>query len=184
MKTHKILSRFAALLATASLAIAPIAAADQGRRGHSDRGDYSRHHDHRSSHRRDRDHRDYRRDRRNDRYDRRDRRDYRRANRNAYPYRDAYHHRDYRPRYTHRYATRGRAYGPYYRDHYRPRYHVGHHYRPHRRTVYISDYYRYGLYDPPRGYHWVRDRDNGDAILTSIATGAIIGLVIGALAYD
>ena len=34
------------------------------------------------------------------------------------------------------------------------------------------------------GYYWVHDYDRGDAILASVATGAIIGLVVGALAYD
>ena len=47
----------------------------------------------------------------------------------------------------------------------------------------IYDYHLYGLYDPPRGYHWVYDHDRQDAILASVTTGAIIGLVIGALAY-
>lgn len=46
----------------------------------------------------------------------------------------------------------------------------------------IVDYGLYGLYAPPVGYHWVRDYDSGDAILCSIATGAIIGLTIGAFA--
>ncbi|HAE27496.1 MAG TPA: hypothetical protein DCG58_10075, partial [Hyphomonas adhaerens] len=52
------------------------------------------------------------------------------------------------------------------------------------RTVYIRDYASYGLYAPPPGYYWVHDYDRGDAILASVATGAIIGLVVGALAYD
>ncbi len=47
----------------------------------------------------------------------------------------------------------------------------------------IYDYHTYGLYDPPHGYHWVYDHDRQDAILASVATGAIIGLVIGALSY-
>jgi Ni/Co efflux regulator RcnB len=48
--------------------------------------------------------------------------------------------------------------------------------------VILTDYNYYNLYDPPHGYHWVYDYGSGDAVLTSIATGAIIGLVIGALA--
>ena len=48
----------------------------------------------------------------------------------------------------------------------------------------IHDYNRRGLRPPPRGYHWVRDRDRGDAILASIATGAIIGLVVGVIASE
>jgi Ni/Co efflux regulator RcnB len=76
------------------------------------------------------------------------------------------------------------TYGPHFVSGYVPRYSVGHYYAPSaHRTVYISDYSHFGLYSPPAGYHWVRDRDRGDAILASVATGAIIGLVIGALAY-
>ena len=48
----------------------------------------------------------------------------------------------------------------------------------------IHDYHRHGLRHPPRGYHWVRDHDDGDAILASVATGAIIGLVIGIIVSD
>ena len=48
----------------------------------------------------------------------------------------------------------------------------------------VHDYRYYGLYDPPRGYHWVHDHGSGDAVLTSIATGAIIGLVVGAIIAD
>ncbi|CUS56093.1 hypothetical protein MGWOODY_Hyp2551 [hydrothermal vent metagenome] len=77
-----------------------------------------------------------------------------------------------------------RAYGPYYRRGYQPRYHVGGWYRPHQHTVYIRDYHTYGLYAPPPGHYWARDHHSGDAILASVATGAIIGLVVGALAYD
>ena len=65
-----------------------------------------------------------------------------------------------------------------------PRYAIGGWYRPHQHTVYITNYHSYGLYPPPPGHYWVRDHHSGDAILTSVATGAIIGLVIGALAYD
>lgn len=48
----------------------------------------------------------------------------------------------------------------------------------------IRDYYSYGLYDPPRGYHWVHDHGSNDAVLRSIATGAVIGLVVGAIIAD
>lgn len=68
-----------------------------------------------------------------------------------------------------------------YRD-YRPRYAVGGYYNYHNNSVIIGDYDYYGLYEPPHGHHWVRDHDNGDAILAAVATGAIIGLVIGVLA--
>lgn len=178
MPTPKLFSRLVALAATIGLIIAPMASADQGRRGHKDRGDYSRsHHNDRARHRSN-NHRGYRDNRQHDK------RQYRRGHGDYYPNRHTRRGHDYRPRYTHSYATNGRAYGPHHRSQYRPRYTVGHYYRPHRQTVYINDYYSHGLYDPPRGYHWVRDRDNGDAVLASVATGAIIGLVIGALAYN
>ena len=69
-----------------------------------------------------------------------------------------------------------------YNNYYVPRYHIGGYYGYHSNTIIIGDYAYWGLYDPPYGYHWVHDYDSGDAILASIATGAIIGLVIGALA--
>lgn len=75
----------------------------------------------------------------------------------------------------------GYTYGPHYYRGYTPRYTVGGHYGYAPRTVYISDYHRHGLYAPPSGYHWVRDNDRGDAILASVATGAIIGLAVGIL---
>ena len=41
---------------------------------------------------------------------------------------------------------------------------------------YIVDGYRgYRLYDPPRGCHWVRVRD--DVLLTAIATGVVLDVV-------
>ncbi|HBX92365.1 MAG TPA: hypothetical protein DEG79_05700, partial [Hyphomonas sp.] len=92
-------------------------------------------------------------------------------------------HRHYAPP-RHNYVRYSRAYGPYYRRGYQPRYHVGGWYRPHQHTVYIRDYHTYGLYAPPPGHYWARDHHSGDAILASVATGAIIGLVVGALAYD
>ncbi len=178
MSLTKNFTRILAVATAASFILAPVAQADKGRgrggddhRGGYDRrgdDDYRRHGDHR------RDDRSY-----DHRYDRRD------------TYRHDYHRRDYyRPSYSYYprssvTVTYGSSYGPYYYSGYRPRYDIGAYYSygP-RRTVYISDYYNYGLYEPPYGYHWVRDNDRGDAILASVATGAIIGLVIGALAYD
>lgn len=55
-----------------------------------------------------------------------------------------------------RYDTRG--YAPTY---------VVHDYR---------DYRDYGLYAPPRGYHWRRD-DRGDFILVAVATGLIASVI-------
>ena len=64
----------------------------------------------------------------------------------------------------------------------KPRYRVGGHYYNSPHTVIISDYRHYGLRRPPRGYHWVHDHGSDDAILASVATGAIIGLMVGILA--
>ena len=72
-----------------------------------------------------------------------------------------------------------RAYGRYVSP---PRYRIGSYYQPGRHTHVIRDYRRYGLYDPPRGHHWVRDDYDDDALLVSIATGAVIGLVVGVIA--
>lgn len=49
-------------------------------------------------------------------------------------------------------------------------------------TIIINDFGGYGLYAPPAGYHWVCDKGSNDAILASVATGAIIGLAVGVLA--
>lgn len=183
MSLMKTLTRFVAMAAAASLVIAPVAQADRRDRGWGDdRGGY----EHRSD-----DRRDYRRDHRRD-----DRRDYRRdhGRYDHHDYRHDYHRHKpvvvYRPAYNYYprssvTVTYGHSYGPYYHSGYQPRYDVGHYYSygP-RRTVYINDYHHYGLYEPPHGYHWVRDNDRGDAILASVATGAILGLVIGAIASD
>ena len=67
----------------------------------------------------------------------------------------------------------------YKKRHYTPRYSVGDYYTCHSNTVFIKNYRDYDLRHPPSGYHWVRDHDRGDAILASVATGAIIGLVVG-----
>ena len=88
----------------------------------------------------------------------------------------------YAPPRSYRTYSYGVSYGPYYQRTYRPRYHIGHYYPYSPATHYIRDYGHYGLYAPPPGYHWVRDPGSGDAVLAAIATGAIIGLVIGALA--
>jgi Ni/Co efflux regulator RcnB len=176
MSLIKTFTRFMAAATAASFILAPVAQADRDRGRDRDRGGWERgDDDHRSWRGRDRDHdRGHYRD-----YDRHDR----------HYYRD--HRRDrvvvYKPYYPRSSVTvtYGHSYGPYYYSGYRPRYDVGHYYSygP-RRTVYINDYHNYGLYEPPYGYHWVRDDDRGDAILASVATGAIIGLVIGAIASD
>ena len=67
------------------------------------------------------------------------------------------------------------------RGHRQSRYQVGGRYGYGSHSVILGDYNAYGLYSPPHGYHWVRDRDRRDAILCSVATGAIIGLAVGVL---
>jgi Ni/Co efflux regulator RcnB len=189
MTLLKTFTRFMAAATAASFILAPVAQADRDRggRGDRDRGGWERRGDDDHRGRRGDDRRDYRRDERHDWRD--DRRDYRRDH-----YRDDYRRHKpvvvYRPAYNYYprssvTVTYGNSYGPYYHSGYQPRYDVGHYYSygP-RRTVYINDYGNYGLYEPPRGYHWVRDNDRGDAILASVATGAILGLVIGAIASD
>jgi Ni/Co efflux regulator RcnB len=147
----------ALVLAIAAAVSAPAMARDHD--GHRDRDDrYGRYDDPRHD-----------RDDRNDRYDRRydDRRDRR--------YR---HHRDRvvyvnpPPRVIYRPGPPAHAYPRwsrgvrYDRRGYAPTY-VVHDYR---------DYRDYGLYAPPRGYHWRRD-DRGDFILVAVATGLIASVI-------
>ena len=95
---------------------------------------------------------DYRDDRRDDRRAYRDdRRDDRRD------YRDG--RRDQRQAY-HRYM-RGQRLDARYRDN----------------RYYVSDYHRYGLRTPPRGYRW--QRVDNDYILAAVATGLIASVIIG-----
>lgn len=192
MKLMNTFGKAMAALAVAGLTIAPIASADPDRgrdRGSWDRGD--RGHDRDRSDRHDYrggDRHDYRGDQRRyehrDRYEYHDRYDYRRSyHPPRYAYRPPVRHYVAPPRYS-SYVTYGYRTGPYFRTGYVSPYRIGGYYHPHPRTVYIRDYGRYGLYAPPPGYYWVHDYDRGDAILASVATGAIIGLVVGALAYD
>lgn len=138
---------------------------DRGGRGdRGDRGDRGRDWGDRDD-RRDR--RDYRRD---DRRDDRRHGDWDRRRYNGYYYegrfyhgpppRAYYGHRTYRPYY--RQWRRGDRLPAYYRQNY----------------VVVHDYDRYRLRHPPRGYHWVRD-DRGDYLLVGIATGVILGLILG-----
>lgn len=201
----KLLNHFAKLLATTAtigLLAAPIASADRGgrdgyNRGHN--GHHARHNNrrgHNAHHNKRRGHHARRHNRHGHHY-----RGHRRAHR-GYHRNHHYRGHHHRPRHYYRHARRHHhgyphygyggssvtfsySTGPsYHRPHYSPRYHVGGHYAYHPRTTYVRDYGRYGLYDPPHGYHWVHDHDRGDAILASVATGAIIGLVVGAIAYD
>ncbi|MBU2605823.1 MAG: RcnB family protein [Alphaproteobacteria bacterium] len=180
MNLLKSLARLIAATATVGLLAAPIASADQGRRDHDNRGgNYSRGHDDRGSNRGH----DYRGDRgRHDNYRHHDRKrdHYRRPPPRHYSHHPSHAYYAPPPRY---YAPPPRYYAPP-PHYYAPRYAVGGYYQPHGQTVYIRDYNRYGLYAPPRGYYWARDYDRGDAILASVATGAIIGLVVGVIAAD
>lgn len=82
-----------------------------------------------------------------------------------------------RPSYGYRATPRANFY--YNTGYYHNGYRIGSRYNYRPNTIIIRDYDRYGLYNPPRGYHWVRDRHGDDAILASVATGAIIGLAVG-----
>jgi Ni/Co efflux regulator RcnB len=183
MTLFKTASRFLAAAAAASLVIAPVAQADRDRGGQGgDRGGWERRGDDYRGHRGWDDRREYWRDDRGHGHKHKHKHYYYTpAYRPVVVYPPAY---PYYPRSTVT-VTYGYSYGPYYYSGYTPRYSVGHYYSyAPRRTVYIHDYDRYGLYAPPSGYHWVRDNDRGDAILASVATGAIIGLVVGALISD
>ena len=192
-----LLSIFARLGAAGALALAtlaPVAAADD--RGRGDRGGYhdrgdrghrgDRHHGRRGDWDRGRHHgnRGWDRGRDHRRGDWHRGRDYRRGD---------HHHRGrdyYRPRVVNRYYySTPRYFHPrpgisfhYNSGYHHPRYTIGGYYDYGPRTIVIRDYNRYGLYAPPHGHHWVRDPYSGDAVLASVATGAIIGLAIGILA--
>lgn len=47
------------------------------------------------------------------------------------------------------------------------------------REYYVTDYQRYHLREPERGYRWVRDDDTGQFILVAIATGIITDIILG-----
>jgi len=142
------LAAVAALGVTVSAVPASAQWRDSDRDGRPDRAEWNRDRDHDG--RPDQyDRHDDRRDR-HDRYDRRDRREH--------------HWRYYGGRYGYngydgRYRS-GQRY-PYWRD---DRY-------------YISDWQRYGLPAPYRGYRYYR-ADNGDVVMVAIGSG-IIGLIIG-----
>jgi Ni/Co efflux regulator RcnB len=59
-----------------------------------------------------------------------------------------------------------------HRDH--ARWHKGDHYRG--RGVVVSNWGRYHLRRPPRGYHWVNE--DGNFILVAIGTGIIADLIL------
>ena len=185
MAFRKLLLRIGAAGALALAAFTPVAAADRGQydRGHYDRGDRGdRYHGHR-----DRGNRGYHRgDRRGDYHHRRDqRRDYRRGrdyyrDHNRYYNRGRVVTRNYYSAPTY-YRPRPRVVYHYNRGFHHPRYTIGSRYHYGSNSIIIRDYDRYGLYNPPRGHQWVYHRGSNDAVLTSVATGAIVGLAIGIL---
>jgi Ni/Co efflux regulator RcnB len=163
------MKRFAMAALAAATFAAPLAVSTPAAAQRGDR-DYDRDRD------RDRD-RDWDRDRdrdRDGRWDRDDRRDHRRNHRrwdrrqyNGYNYRGRWY---YGPPpaaygdvdYGYRQWRRGDRLPRYYRDSYYE----------------VRDYRRYRLRPPPRGYHYVRD-DRGDYLLVGIATGVILGVILG-----
>lgn len=154
------------MLALATLAATPaMARDDRGRQGYS----------HRDNDRHDRRHE---RDRRHDRRD-----DRRHARRDG-----DYDSRGYRGdrRYDYRQPVRVVHHRPVVRHVYHPsqRYSApprwargGYVHQYHRPTYVVRDYRGYGLRQPPRGHHWVRD-DYGDYLLVAIATGLIADLIL------
>lgn len=63
-------------------------------------------------------------------------------------------------------------------------YHRGHHKQDYRRgvvyverRVYVDDYPRYHLHEPPHGHRWVRS-DDGKYVLIAVATGIIADVLL------
>ncbi|MCH2458712.1 MAG: RcnB family protein [Henriciella sp.] len=186
MAFRKLLLHIGAAGALALAAFTPVAVADQrGDRGHYDRGDRGDRY-HGDRHRGNRDY--HRGDRRGDYKHRRDnRRDYRRGrdyhrNNHRYHNRGRVVTRNYYSAPTY-HRTRPRVVYHYNRGYHHPRYTIGNRYHYGSNSVIIRDYGRYGLYSPPRGHQWVHHRGSNDAVLTSVATGAIVGLAIGILSH-
>ena len=146
----------AAVIATSSLGMAGAAAAQS--HGY-DRYEQTR--DYRDDRREDR--RDYRDDRREDRQDRREAR---REQRQYARWQQA-QRRYHAPRYVapRGYQTRSWSYGQTMPSYYRGQSYV------------VSDYGRYGLRQPPRGYHYVRS--GNDVVLAAIAGGLITAVIAG-----
>jgi Ni/Co efflux regulator RcnB len=157
------LAAIAAATMAAPIVAAPVASAQDGYYRDRDRDG-------------DRDWRD-RRDRDDDRYDRRDRRGDRwdRGRHRGWDNRrhNGYYRGDrwyYGPppsawrddvRYGYRAWRRGDRLPAYYRNYYRD-----------------VDYRYYRLRPPPRGYHYVYDRDRDQYLLVGIATGIILGVIL------
>jgi Ni/Co efflux regulator RcnB len=67
-------------------------------------------------------------------------------------------------------------------DHRPPPPRYAHHWeRGHRydgRVIVVDDWRTRRLREPPRGYHWVRDDDDGQFLLVAVATGIIADIVL------
>lgn len=120
------------------------------------------------------DRREQRDDRRDDRQDRReyrqdqreDRREYRQDQRQYARWQQS-QRRYNAPRYVapRSYTPRQWSYGQRMPSYYRTNAYV------------VNDYGRYGLRQPPRGYHYVRS--GNDVVLTAVATGLITAVIAG-----
>ena len=149
----------AATLAVSSMGVASAAEAQSRGDRHEQRQD--RREDRRDD-RQDRreDRREWRQDRREDRREaRQDQRAYARWQQAQRRYSAG---RYYAPR---GYQVRTWSYGQRMPSYYRSNQYV------------VSDYGRYGLRQPPRGYHYVRSGD--DVVMTAIATGLITAVIAG-----
>ena len=137
----------------------------RGRADHEQRWD-------RNDHRGDRDRGD-RRDYRGDRYDRRDDR---RDDRRSYSNWDRGRHNGYYYNNRWFYGPPPQAYygNPYYRPGYAS-WRRGASLPPYYRGYVVSDYHRYHLRQPPRGYAWYRV--GNDYLLAAIASGIIFDII-------
>jgi Ni/Co efflux regulator RcnB len=160
MKTF-VTAAVAAVIATTSLGLAATSADAQSR--HDDRGRQEQSHDRRD------DRRDHRQNSRDDRREYRqdardDRREFRQDQR-AYGRYQAAQRRYDAGRWQ---QPRGYAYRPYSYGQRLPAAYNGY---------VVNDYNRYGLREPPRGYHYVRN--GNDVVLAAIAGGLITAVIAG-----
>lgn len=162
-----ILTALTAAAVAAPLAVATSANAQYNRHNNYnygydryDRGDRDRDHDRDRDRHHDRDRGRYDRDRDHDRRGRWDDQRY-----NGYYYGNRWYYGAPPQAYYYNYDYRP-GYQPWRRGQYLP---------PAYRGRVIYDYRRYGLRNPPRGYHWVQS--NNDYLLAAIATGLILEVI-------
>jgi Ni/Co efflux regulator RcnB len=137
----------------------------RGQQGHDQQNDQGKHGNHGRHDNKDR--RDYRSDR-GDRHERNDRGDRYQYDRSRYV-RDSRGVHDHGGR-SYVVHDHGRHEGWYKRGGYLPV-----QYRESR--YYVTDWRARRLYEPPRGYRWVRS-DNNDFLLVAIATGIITNIIL------